>query len=45
MFGQDTFINKNGNGVQTFFKDFISALADQQTSYTMQEAKAKIFNS
>ena len=38
-------INKNSDGVQTFFRDFISALANKQTAYTIQEVKTKIFNS
>jgi|TARA_B100001971_G_scaffold203160_1_gene217711 hypothetical protein len=41
----DAFINKNSDGVQTFFRDFISALANKQTAYTIQEVKTKIFNS
>ena len=41
----DTFINKNSDGARTFFRDLVSALANKQTSYTIQEIKTKIFNS
>ena len=40
----DEFINKNSNGAQTFFRDLVSALSNQET-YTIQEIKTKIFNS
>ena len=40
----DAFINKNSDGAQTFFRDLVSALSNQET-YTIQEIKTKIFNS
>ena len=38
----DAFINKNDNGVQTFFRDLVSALSTKQ-SYTIQELKKDFF--
>ena len=38
----DAFINKNDNGVQTFFRDLVSSLSDKQ-SYTIQELKDNFF--
>ena len=38
----DAFINRNNNGVQTFFKNLVSFLSDKQ-SYTIQELKGNLF--
>ena len=38
----DAFINRNNNGVQTFFRDLVSSLSDKQ-SYTIQELKDNFF--
>ena len=38
----DAFINRNNNGVQTFFRDLVSSLSDKQ-SYTIQELKGNFF--